>query len=118
MPSGPFGSGATPQTRRLVDAIPLSEWAVLALLCSQHAARQGLPFFTKCPDPRLAHWNGKELGWRASLFRLSSGVLQLIWSVGVAAIVEGTVLDIAGAEALLDFSEQLDWSLPERVDFV
>ena len=104
--------------RRLIDAILLSEWAVLALLCFLHATRDGLPFFTRCPDPRLATRNGNEPSERGALFRLPAGLLQLIRSVGVAAILEGTSFDPVGAEAILNFSERLDWSLPERGDFV
>lgn len=66
---GPLGRGARPQTRRLIDAILLSEWAVLALVCFLHPARDGLLFFTKCPDPRLAPRNENEPGERGSLFR-------------------------------------------------
>ena len=113
-----FGREAAPETRRLIDAILLSEWAVLAFLCFLHAARDGLPFFTRCPDPHLAGQNGNELGERDSLVRLSPGLLQLIRTVGVAAILEGTTFDPASVEAILDFSERLDWSLPECVDFV
>ena len=54
IPVGPFGREASPETHRLIDAIILSEWAVLALLGFLHAARDGLPFFTRNPDPRLA----------------------------------------------------------------
>ena len=118
MPVGPFGREAAPETRRLIDAILLSEWAVPALLCFLHAARDGLPFFTRCPDPYLASRNGNEPGERGSLFRLSPGLLQLIRTVGMGAILEGTTFDPAGAETILDFSERLDWSLPERGDFV
>ena len=49
---------------------------------------------------------------------MSAGLLQLIRSVGLAAIVEGTLFDPAGAETILDFSDWLNWSLPERGDFV
>ena len=118
MPPSLFGRGATPLTRQMINTILLSESAVLALLCFLHVARDSLPFSTKYPDPRLAHWNGNEPSERGSLFRLSPGLLQLIRSVGVAAIVEGTAVDPAGAEVLLDFSERLDWSLPERGNFV
>ena len=109
MPVGSFGREAVPETRPLIDAILLSGWAVLGLLCFLHAARDGLPFFTRCPDPRLASRNGNEPGERGSLFRLSPGLLQRIRTVGVAAILEGTTFDPAGAEAILDFSERLDW---------
>ena len=54
IPVGSFGRGAAPGTRRLIDAILLPEWAVLALLCFLHAARDCLQFFTSCLDPRLA----------------------------------------------------------------
>ena len=118
MPVGPFGREAAPETHRLIDAVLLSEWAVLALLCFLHAARDGLPFFTRCPDPRLTSRNGNESDERGSLFRLSLGLLQLIRTVGVAAILEDTTFDPAGVEAILDFSERLDWSLPERGEFV
>ena len=118
MPVGPFGRKASPETRWLIDAIILSQWAVLAFLCSLHAARDGLLFFTRCRDPRLANWNAKEPGERGSIFRLSPGLLQLILSVGVEAILEGTSFDPAGAEGILDLSERLAWSLPERGDFV
>ena len=83
-----------------------------------HLARDGLLFFTRCPDPRLANRNAKERGERGSFFRLPPGLLQLSLSVGVAASVEGTSVDPAGAETILDFSGRLDWSLPERGDFV
>ena len=118
MPPGLLGRGATPQTRRLIDAILHSEWAVLALLCFLHAARDGLLFFTKCPDPRLASRIANEPGVRGTLIRFSLTLLGLIRLAGVAAILEGTSFDLVGAEALLDFSERLDWSLPERGEFV
>ena len=90
---------------------------VLALLCFLHAARDGLQFFTRCPDPRLASRNGNEPGERGALFRLPAGLLELIRSVGVAVILEGTSFDPVGAEAILDISERLEWFLPERGDF-
>ena len=88
MPVDPFGREAVPETRRLIDAILLSEWAVLGLLCFLDAARDGLPFFTRCPDPCLASRNGNEPGKQGSLFRLSPGLLQLIRTVEVAAILD------------------------------
>ena len=107
MPVGPFGREAAPETRQLIKAILLSEWAVVLLLCFLHAARDGLPFFTRCLNPRLASRNGNEPGERGSLFWLFPGLLQLIRTVGLGAILEGTTFDPAGAEAILDFSEQL-----------
>ena len=83
------------------------------------ARRRGRPsVFHQVPDPCLAHRNGYEPSERVSLFRLSLGLLQLIQSDEVAAILEATAFGPAGAEALLDFFERLDWSLPERSDFV
>ena len=38
---------------RLIDATLLSEWAVLVVLRLLHAARNGFPFFTRCPRSSL-----------------------------------------------------------------
>ena len=114
MPHGLAWTFPTPQSRRLVDAILLSEWAVLTLLYFLNTARGGLPFFTKSPDPRLALRSREKHSNRGLLFRLAPRLIQLIRSVGVDAILEGTSFEADTAEALLDFSENLDWSLPER----
>ena len=73
MAACPLEREAALETRQFIDAILLSEWAVLALLCFLHAARDGLPFLTKCLGPRLASRNGNEPGERGSLFQLSRG---------------------------------------------
>ena len=116
LPRGRAEVQASQRTRSLVHSIMLSEWAVLALLCFLRAAREGLPFFTKCHDPRLAARNGEPIGERGVLFRLSAGLIALIRSVGVAAILDGTAYHAEHAEQLLSFSETLDWA--GRPDFV
>ena len=50
------------------------------------------------------------------LFRLSAGLVDLIRSVDVAEILEGTAFDATDAEQLLTFAEGMDWS--GRPDFV
>lgn len=114
MPPGLAGTLPTLQSRRLVNPIILSEWDVLALLLLLDAARDSLLFFTKSLDPRLAVRGREERGNRGLFFQLLPRLLQLIRSVGVATILEETSFDDPTAEALLDFSEELNWSLPER----
>ena len=75
-----------------------------------------MPFFTKCPDSQLLARSYKPIGERGMLFRLSSGLIALIRSVGVAEILEGTAFDATDAEQLLTFAEAMDWS--GRPDFV
>ena len=74
----------TERTRVMVRAIILSKWAALAFLCFLHAAREGMPFFTKCPDLRLLTRRDELIGERGVLFRLSAGLIDLIRLVSVA----------------------------------
>lgn len=93
LPLGRAESVETERTRVFVHEIVLSEWAVLAFLCFLHAAFDGMPFFTKCPDSRLLARRVESVRERGVLFRLSSGLVDLIRSVGVAEILEGTEFD-------------------------
>ena len=100
----------------MVRAIVLFEWAVLAFLCSLCAALEGMLFFTKCPDSRLLARLDELIGERGMLFRLSAGLVDLIRSVGVADILEGTASDATDAEQLLTFADGVYWS--GRLDFM
>ena len=110
LPRGRAESAEAEHTRGLVRAILLSEWAVTAFLCFLRASLEGMPFFTKCPDPRLLARRDEPIGERGMLFRLSAGLIAFIRSVGVAEILEGTAFDATDAEQLLTFPEGMDWS--------
>ena len=81
LPRGRAESAEIEHRRGLVRAIFLCEWAVLALLCFLRAAHKGLPFFTKCPAPRLQARRDEPVGEGGVLFRLSAGLVALIRSV-------------------------------------
>ena len=85
-------------------------------MCFLRAALEGMPFFTKCLDPRLLARRDKPIGERGMLFRFSAGLIGLICSVSVAAILEGTAFNTTDAEQLLTFAEGMDRS--GRPDFV
>ena len=50
------------------------------------------------------------------LFRLPPGLVGLIRAFGVGSILEGTVYDPEDVEVLLQFMQDLDWTLPERLN--
>ena len=75
-----------------------------------------MPFFTKCQDLLLLARRDEPIGEHGMLFRLSAGLIDLIRSVGVLEIPEGTAFDVKYAEQLLTFAEGMDWG--GRPDFV
>ena len=95
LPRGRAESAETKHTPGLVRATVLSEWA---FLCFLRAVREVMPFFTKFPDSRLLTRRDEPIGERLILFRLSVGLFDLIRSVGVAEILEGTAFDAMDAE--------------------
>lgn len=80
------------------------------------AAREGMPFFTKFPDSRLLARSDEPVGERGVLFCLSARLIDLIRTVVVAEIVEGTAFDATYAKQLLTFVEGMD--LSGRPDFL
>lgn len=64
----------------LIRAIALSERAALALRCFLRAAWDALPFFTRCPDPRLDE--RRHHAEKGLLFRLQPSLVALIRSGG------------------------------------
>lgn len=84
---------ALQQSRELVHEIFLPEWAVFTLPFLVRTAHDGLRFFTNCPDLRLTARRHEPPCERGMLLGLKPGLVCLIRSVGVRAILEVEVAD-------------------------
>lgn len=103
-------------TRQLLCAFLLSEWAVLALLFFLRAAHNGLPFFTNYPDPRLMARRHERPGERGVLFRLPPGSRRPDPCYCRWRHHRGYSVRPRGRRNLLHFMQDLDRTLPERLN--
>lgn len=98
--------------RDVIDAIALTEFAVMVLMCWLHAAKHGIGFNARCQDPRL-YVDGFANRPAGRLFQLSSALWSLVASLDIPRVLGGSEFSVREVHSCFEAMAQNRY-LPHR----